>query len=356
MKNKNKLIISFFIFIFVSCFSLAFLYYGILRKDYKEIFENKSDSAENASFEESKEAFFGEDGDYPVFVVFDNHPDSRPYHSGYFDAPVVYEYLAEGGATRYAALFEGAPSAEKIGPIRSARPYVVETAAGWGALFLHAGGSPEALEMIESGKNDIVDLNEISGLGPLYFWRDTKISRPHNLFTSGELVGKALSDFELKNFNKDKISFLWEKEGVKPSLENGDFQSATSVYIDFSQGILFDSSYKFDSVSGLYLRSVGGIDHKDSHFSKQISPANVVVQKIPPEEYYPSGLGRIKLEMIGEGEAIYFQKGKVAKGYWKKESKNSPTKWFNSDGSEFVFAIGQTWVEIVPGLRTVTYE
>ena len=52
-------------------------------------------------------------------VVIENHPDARP-QSGLDKASIVYETIAEGGITRFLAVFQENEVAE-IGPVRSAR-------------------------------------------------------------------------------------------------------------------------------------------------------------------------------------------------------------------------------------------
>src|SRR5690606_27579265 len=60
-------------------------------------------------------------------VVIENSPDARP-HSGLEQAGVVYEAIAEGGITRFLALYQEARPA-LIGPVRSLRPYFIDW--GW---------------------------------------------------------------------------------------------------------------------------------------------------------------------------------------------------------------------------------
>ena len=58
-------------------------------------------------------------------VMIDNKAEARP-QSGLSKASIVYEYEVESSITRYMALFEN-QNVEKIGPIRSARPYFIDT-------------------------------------------------------------------------------------------------------------------------------------------------------------------------------------------------------------------------------------
>ena len=60
----------------------------------------------------------------PVTAVMIENSDAARPQSGLSDAGVVYEAIAEGGVTRFMALYEeNQPSS--IGPIRSARPFYI---------------------------------------------------------------------------------------------------------------------------------------------------------------------------------------------------------------------------------------
>ncbi|MDP1709533.1 MAG: DUF3048 domain-containing protein [Candidatus Komeilibacteria bacterium] len=298
--------------------------------------------------------------DYPVIVMIDNSPEAQPYHSGLAEALVVYETLAEGGSTRLEALFAGAPQAERIGPVRSARPYFVQIAADWGAFYWHAGGSPEGLALIKelAGQKQLTDLNEISGLGPIYLWRDTSLAAPHNLFTGGAKIGKALADFELTNLPADKLVWQWEKDGsdkkVKKQAESAQ-GAAVSLAITFSPGMTFNPGYIYDAEAGVYKRSLAGRMHRDFNTKEQLAGSNIIVQKVPAEWSLPSGYDRIDINIVGEGEALFFRDGQVFAGQWKKESAAGQTEWFLND-KPFILKRGQTWVEIVPGEREVKYN
>jgi hypothetical protein len=102
--------------------------------------------------------------DYILAVVVENEVSSRPQQKGLSKAQVVYEMLAEGGITRYLALYSRELPGQ-IGPLRSARPYLVELTAQFQAVFLHAGGSDDALK--EINRND-----QVLGLNGLVLRRD----------------------------------------------------------------------------------------------------------------------------------------------------------------------------------------
>src|SRR6185312_8758095 len=64
---------------------------------------------------------------YPLAVMVENSPDARP-QVGLDKADIVYEALAEGGISRFLALYL-TQDAEAIGPVRSTRHYFVYAAA-----------------------------------------------------------------------------------------------------------------------------------------------------------------------------------------------------------------------------------
>src|SRR3989344_2601173 len=83
-------------------------------------------------------------GRRPIIAVIENHLDARP-QSGLSKADLIYEVVAEGGITRFLTVFYcGASAADvRIGPIRSARIYLVNWATEYGdsPLFVHVGGA-----------------------------------------------------------------------------------------------------------------------------------------------------------------------------------------------------------------------
>ena len=74
-------------------------------------------------------------------IMIENQADARP-QTGLTHADVVYEALAEGGITRFIAVFLTG-DAPVVGPVRSLRHYFAFMAADYGADVVHIGASPE---------------------------------------------------------------------------------------------------------------------------------------------------------------------------------------------------------------------
>ncbi|MFC1662899.1 DUF3048 domain-containing protein [Patescibacteria group bacterium] len=288
-----------------------------------------------------------ENNRWPAGVMIENLLSVRP-HYGLSDASVVYETLAESGVTRFLVVYDGAGhDVPKIGPVRSARPYYLEWISEYDGLYAHAGGSPEALQAI-SGLG-IKAINGISS-GYQYFWRDPTVGAPHNLFTNSDQLGRALGDMGL----------LEKKPAYRPSLfkddaplEDRPVEDRVNPKIDFSS-YSYEVRYEYDPDRNTYRRFNGGTEQVDANTKELLRVNNIVIVKVP-EEIYLGEKGRINLNLTGEGELLVFRDGVVIKGHWKKQSRDFRTEYFDSNGNEIYLNRGQTWVEVVPGDREVTY-
>ncbi len=279
----------------------------------------------------------------PVGVMIENLSSVRPQAS-LSKASVVYEALVEGLTTRFLLIYDQKELPEKIGPVRSARPYYLEWLSEYDALYVHAGGSPEALQAI-SGFS-LKDLNALYQ-GP-YFWRDTTKAAPHNLYTSEELLTRALSNF---GFLDDSPDFeTWKFKDDFPKNERTSEEKF--VKVKFS-GYSTEAEYRYDREQNNYLRFNSGVPHNDSNTNEQIRAKNVIIVVIPPIVSFGEK-GRLTLDVHGEGKAILALDGTVIEGIWKKAGREDRTKFYDSNGKEIKLNRGATWIHILP--ETMGFE
>jgi len=295
-------------------------------------------------------AKIGNDNLFPVAVIIDNYQDARPNY-GLSRASLVYETYVENGTTRFLALYtpgtDNENKTEKIGPVRSARPYFLEIAKEYDALLAHSGGSSEALEKIKEWR--VHDLEEIAWWGPDYFWRVYSRVSPHNLFTSEEKLRQAVTDFELADNTPDYMAWRFG-EGIK----NNYVGDAHDIYIDFSLGTDFDAKYVYGASTGKYLRFQGNEKHIDALNGQQIVADNIVVQFVPKEKILDAN-GRISLSLHGIGKALVFRDGKKIEANWARgEGAKSRTVFYGKE--EIVFKQGNIWIAIVPDDRDVAVD
>lgn len=282
----------------------------------------------------------------PVAVMVENLSTVRPQY-GLSRAQVVYEALAEGGITRFLVVYASGEALSTIGPVRSARDYTVDWAEEYRGVYVHAGGSPQALQRLV-GNDFMTDLNQISG-DHAYFWRDTSRAAPHNLFTSTELLGYALRDKGLSDTNGSYGGWLFEKE-----VQKKDRPAAQTVRMSFSTSS-YDVEYTYDQESNSYTRLNGGEPQVDALNNEPIKPKNVVVQYVA-STLIDAESGRLSLTTIGEGDGVVFMNGTATPVRWKKPARGERTRFTHEDGTEVSFIPGTIWIEVLPEGRPVEYN
>lgn len=283
---------------------------------------------------------------FPQAIVIENLATVRP-QAGLQEANLVYEFLAEGGITRFLAVYASGDHIELIGPVRSARHYIVDLAEEYHGLFAHIGGSPQALGILNV--NDyLVDLNQFAN--SQYYWRDAEVAAPHNLFTSSDLMFYAQRDKVGEEAQGDFMPWKFKKEADKDERPPED----KYVKINFSSGA-YEVEWKYDPDTNAYYRLNGGLEHTDKGTEKQLTAKNIIVQ-YAETSLLEAGTGRLDIRTQGEGEAVVFMDGTAVAGTWKKAERGSRTLYYGPDGEEMEFNPGKSWIEIVPTDRPVEYN
>lgn len=285
-----------------------------------------------------------EANNYPVAVMIENLTVARP-QSGLSEANVVYEALAEGGITRFMAIYAGNMKMGDVGPIRSARPYFVDWAEEYGAMYMHAGGSPQALADVRNS-DSIIDLDQF--FNAQYYWRDydRPVAIEHTLYSSGDQMVYALRDGEVNNEGDyEAWKFKNDAELADRPIED------QSITIDFSS-FSYRVEYKYDKETNDYLRHQAGDIHKDKN-DLEIRVKNIIVQKL---KSYLVDAERLGMDTVSDGEALIFRDGIVIEGTWKKKSDTGRTYFYDSDGKEVQLNAGPIWVEVVPTEREIIYN
>ncbi len=263
-----------------------------------------------------------------VGIMIDNHPDARP-QSGLAEAKIVYEAPAEGGITRYFAIFDSAQSVEKVGPVRSARPYFVDWLEEYSGLYMHCGGAPEALIKIKSEK--VFDADEFFN-GP-YYWRDELRIAPHNLYTNSEHWNKLLSK---RSDQKQLFSQGW-KFG---ELNTSSTEIVKSVAINFTSDYVV--GFDYDPTLKIYTRSINSEQQTEN--GQPLIAQNIIVQYVKVQII--DDYGRKDITTSGSGDLRVLRDGVLVRGQWKKDGVR--TRWYDQNGLEINLKSGKIWVEVVP--------
>jgi len=295
--------------------------------------------------------------------MIENHVDARP-QSGLSSADVVYEAVAEGGITRFMALFYCNLGDVQVGPVRSARTYFLDWLSEYDALYAHVGGAnqpgpADALgQIITYG---IKDLNQFSIGFPTY-WRDYQrlghpVATEHTMYSSTQKLWAVGAQ---RGWTAtDSAGLKWDAQFV-PWLfkEDKGGGNVTKINVPFweSQGD-YSVVWNYDSQCNCYKRVNGGKPHIDFDNKQQLSPKVVVVQ-FEKESHANDGYEN-NVHLIygttGKGKALVFEDGQVIEGTWVKLSRLSREKFLDNTGSEIAFDRGQIWIQTVPEGSNVTY-
>ena len=300
----------------------------------------------------------------PISVMIDNHSDARP-QSGFDDAALVFEALAEGGITRFMLVYNADnPLPSTIGPVRSTRRYFAEWAAGLSAVHVHAGGSPEGLAIAQSNPKIVNVDGLLRGTWATFYRSNTNVV-PHNLYTSGQ----QLVDY-VATKQPQPIGARQPDGSIAPVLDGGDYmgylyrtpvtrdQRAGGQTIHYSFLTRWTSAdWAYDVEQNRYVRSVNGTLAVDGTSKNAITVTNVVVMEAASELIAGDEKGRIELGSIGTGRAKLFQEGREYDVTWRKNYTEGRLRFFYLDGvTEVPFVEGNTWIAVVPWLDTIRVQ
>lgn len=273
-------------------------------------------------------------------VIIENSPDARP-QSGLKEAGIVYEAVAEGGITRFVALYqESRPGL--VGPVRSVRPYYVEWASAYDPAVAHIGGSKRALEMIRSG-NYGVDLDQFFN-APTY-WRASDRRAPHNVYTNFDRL-------DALNAAKQKTASSYEPLARKDDAKS-ETPTATQINLPISSR-WYNVDYAYDAASNSYLRSIGGEAHNDREAGR-LQPKVIIALQVSMVRAMEDGF-REQIVTTGSGKAFVFQDGTVTEAVWQRPDAKSQLGLVDTAGKPISLNRGQTWITALPNGKVPSWR
>lgn len=299
----------------------------------------------------------------PLAVMIENHQEARP-QSGLSSADVVYEAVAEGGITRFMALFYCNLGDFQVGPVRSARTYFLDWLGEYDALYAHVGGAntpgpADALSQIIRYK--VKDLNQFS-IGFPVFWRDYQrlghpVATEHTMYSTTPKLWEvgAKRDWSAE----DAAGVKWDKSFTPWSFAESKTKGTTNkISVSFWENQLdYSVVWMYDAASNSYKRQNGGSNHTDLNNKLQLAPLNIIIQferEANANDGYPGNV-HLLYGTTGSGKALFFIGGNVTEGKWVKSSRTARSKYVGQDGKEIKFEPGQIWIQTVPEGSKVTY-
>lgn len=270
-----------------------------------------------------------------VGVMINNHPAARP-QSGLSQADIVFEILAEGGITRFLALYQS-EQPEIVGPVRSAREYYFELATGYDALYVFHGAANFVYDMIRD--RGVENLNgAVHDNDGHLFKRESFRKAPHNSYLLYDAV------YDVAESNGYDIISTVEPLHFLEADATIDGEVANQIIVKYPGRNEADVvEYSYDQTSEKYTRFEGQNQTIELNSEEPIQVDNLFIVETYHEVIDNEGRRRVDLE--DSGQAYLFQKGKIQQLEWKNENgRIIPVK----DGEPIGFVPGKTWINVVP--------
>ncbi|MBE6563509.1 MAG: DUF3048 domain-containing protein [Ruminococcaceae bacterium] len=285
------------------------------------------------------------EGKRPVSVMLNNIHEALP-QVGISGADVLFECLAEGSITRLLGVFADPTDVGVIGSIRSSRPYYLDFAQMFDAVYVHAGGSEDAYSQIASRNIDHIDGVRGGGDSLGIFYRDQErlktMNLEHTMMTQGENIVYTIENNKYRTELREGFEYPFEFAAYGESVKVGD-DSATHVYIPISSYQLVD--YVYDEEAKIYYRyQYNGKKHIDGGNGEQLSFKNVIVlfcETAPYDTY-----GRLKVTTTGTGNGYLISEGKYKAINWSRDDIDGNLTLTDANGERIVVNRGKTFINI----------
>jgi len=283
----------------------------------------------------------------PLLIKISNAPPVVRPQSGISYADLIFEHYAEGGWTRFTALFysQGAPH---IGSVRSVRLIDLQLAPAYDALLVFSGGSLGVIDSVR--ESPLYPYNVISpqfGYGEPYFVRFPRPDLPfeHTLFTNSDILWQWADEHNVRSeprFSTPGLAFCEvPPDGGAP---------AGAARLEYSRESVL---WRYDPLSGAYLRWSDGVPHTDALTGQQLAFENVIVISayheevdLFPEKYFGTEKS-LYIELQGEGPATLLRDGQAFEGRWHRQGPQDQFTLTDMNGHPLLLRPGRTFFQII---------
>lgn len=308
------------------------------------------------------------DASRPALAIkIDNAPVARP-QAGLEGADIVYEELAEGGITRFLAVYH-CSDANRVGPVRSARLVDPDLLVEYQpVLFGYSGANAIVLQKVQTTRG-IIDLRH--GSHGAAYERVKGRRAPQNLFTSTE---------KLRGLDKDTsgppaTGLVFEAEAQAASPPPGTSSPAASAVpgcapsgaaaasgpgaaVSFAFAASNPVRYTYDAGSKTYKR-FNGQTPTSAEGGGQLSAVNVVVIKVrsvPGTIRDAVGNLSPEIAVTGSGEAVVVRAGASSAGRWIRTTLDDRMQLVDPACIPIKLARGNTWIHLLPQEQSIALQ
>lgn len=290
-----------------------------------------------------------------LIVKISNYPPLVRPQSSVNKADVVYEYEAEGGVTRFAAIFRSA-NPDHVGSVRSARLLDLELIPMYNALLAYSGTSEPIQQLILSSEYVYQTFSPLKGdncedAGFCRFPKDG-VAFEHTLFLN---INKLWEVATRRNVNTGYRArgFAFNQTPDPNGLPAND------IFLNWYGQT--DARWQFDPATGHYLRYTDSVPHFDAADGQQLWADNLIIIEVPHNrrpDLFPEGSNYESLEIAlwDQGRAYLVRDGVYYQGYWRRQDRQpgSALQIIYGNNVPIMMKPGRTWVSVMRGFGDVT--
>lgn len=293
----------------------------------------------------------------PLAIKISNFPRYVRPQSGLSLADIVFEHYAEGGTSRFTAVFYGS-TADRIGPIRSARLIDTVIPEMFHAALVASGSSSGVLQRIAYKDWADVFVAETNGYGcPTLLCQESEDA--NSLFSSTAAIRQALAakGLDTRQPFRGVAYFSQPPAGGTP---------VSTLRVDYSGEA--HAEWRYNPVSAKYERwtEIDSTDMQaafDAATSQQITAANVVVIFVNhvvdfsiPEDFDTDGYTghfSTEVQLWATGSAWLLRDGQAFQATWVRLNKGDMVGLVDANNNVIPLKPGSTWYQVV-GLTSDT--
>ncbi len=280
----------------------------------------------------------------PLAIKISNAPAIVRPQSGLNNADLVFEHYAEGGLTRFTAVFYS-HDADPVGSIRSGRLIDLEVPKMYDAAFAYSGSSgPVRLMFRDSEFFDRI-VSPDFGHGGFFRVEDPNKAFEHTLFTSTGNLRYILDQRGQNTPPQFQNGMAFSQEPFNPG------QPARQIEIGYDGTYV---TWAYGEGNGRYIRWTDGVPHLDANTGQQLSFKNIIVLAAHHEDTdilednVGNGHYSIQIQIWGEGPVSIFRDGTRIDGRWQRNDPHDMLTFTDLDGNILPLAPGNSFIQLVP--------
>jgi hypothetical protein len=167
------------------------------------------------------------------------------------------------------------------------------------------------------------------------------------------MLNNAISKLKYEDTTKKDLMLNYSVDEVDLSKMEGS-KVANKVNITYSNST--ETNYVYDSDNKVYLRYVNNVEHKDYSTKEQYTVKNIITYQVSNHTLSGDVKGRQDIDNIGSGSGYYISNGYAVPIKWSKKSRSAQTIYTYEDGTEINVNDGNTYIQIQPKSKVLTFE